>query len=140
MNIYMCASSQEIPRVIDCIGLIKAAIDVPMRVVSSWPYVVTQVGEANPVNATHQDRWKWAYKDMQEVALCNLLWVLMPKPGLVSAGAFWEFGFAKANNKIIIVSGPGQVHSVFTALATMQFDDDLSAFSYISDLASFGIQ
>jgi hypothetical protein len=99
--------------------------------------VIREVGEANPMNSSREDRMKWAALDLNQVTQANVFWLLLPE-GKPSAGAFTEFGFAlmlqqvahqarlagveDAPDMMVMVSG--KESSIFTALATYFATDE----------------
>ena len=112
MRVYVAGSSNELTRAKAAIALVRAA---GHEVTSDWPPVIEKQGEANPRDVTIVLRAGWADMATRGITLADVVWLLAPEVGM-ARGAFFEFGFAFAQGKPVIVSGPEHACSVFTAL------------------------
>jgi hypothetical protein len=137
MKIYVAGASSEIERAEKWMAALREA---GVEVTSSWPEIIREVGAANPMEASREDRLLWSAQDLAEVSNSNVFWFLLPE-GKPTAGAYTEFGYAvfmgaaasEARNAgitgaplfWIIVSG--EETSIFTALAD-HFGTDEQAF------------
>lgn len=132
MKIYLAASAAppELHRVNNAIAACRNAGFI---VSSTWPSVVNAVGDANPRDATCEQRSEWAAQDLREVAVCDVLWMLVPH-GVPTRGAWLEAGFAHALGKPLVFSGPSTHQSVFCALGE-EFDSDDSALVHLKMIA-----
>jgi len=125
-SVYVAASSRDIERAELAMNKLR---DAGIDVTSTWIDTIRKVGDANPQNATNEQRRSWSGADVAEVMNSDALWLLMPKSP--SFGATFEFGFAFAKGLVTWASGPDHRTSIFTALATHQFDSDEDAFDDI---------
>lgn len=117
MKIYIAGASAEIERVERAIRLARLA---GFQVTVDWPAEAREVGAANPVGATDEQRRHWTERLVSGVDAAKIVWLLYPtRP---SAGCWVEFGRAQAKGIYTIVSGRGD--SIFRASATEQADDD----------------
>ena len=138
MKLYIGASSAETSR---AIKYSRAAAwtaeegNTGIQVVSRWPYAVEERGFSNPKGMSTSDTFSICYRDLCDLKAAEWLWILMPPATEVSAGAFWEFGFAYANNKYVCISGPNQDASVFTSFATVRFNTDDEALKFLIGIA-----
>ena len=130
-SIYVAASSHEIDRAERCMAALRAA---GIIVTSTWPTTIRNVGDANPMTATREQRYPWADGDIAEVNGASGFLLLMPQKA--SQGAFFEFGFAFASEKVTWVSGPNQGASIFTALANHHHDTDEEAIASVINFAA----
>jgi hypothetical protein len=105
------------------------------RVTSTWVGHVESVGQANPDNMPESDRYAYSYSDLCELEQANWLWLLMPEPPLISAGAFLEFGYALARGINVCISGPGQMASIFTSMADVRFREDTEAVEFFKKIS-----
>lgn len=136
LSVYIGGSSSpgEIERVKRNTEAILS-ISRPTKVTSTWWKHVENVGEANPPSLSHADQFAYSYCDLAEVDSADWLWVQMPPNGVVSAGAFFEFGYALKGGKKIVISGPGQFKSIFSAMAHVRFDTDEQAVEFFRKIA-----
>lgn len=125
-SVYVAASSAEMSRAVTWMERLKLA---GIRVTSNWPALIAEVGDANPLDATQEQRFTWASRQRREVASADLLWLLMPVGG--SFGAMWELGCADGLGKIQVVSGEGIKRTIFTAFAVQSFDTDEDGFAFV---------
>jgi len=137
MRIYVMASSAEIERAKKMMAALRGH---GIEVVSTWPEVIEQVGEANPMGAPREQRARWAVDDLNELQQATAAWLLLPaKP---STGAAVELGYAYCMAAMaakgrelglpvpeyhLVVSGVET--SIFTALSR-HFPTDEEALAY----------
>lgn len=120
MKVYVSASSKEIGRARLWMNKLRRA---GIEVTSTWVECITSVGDANPAHATRGQRIAWAQKDLDEIDAADVMWLLMPQTP--TSGAWLEYGYAIMRDKMLLVSGPDQTRSIFTALAeSYETDDD----------------
>lgn len=118
MRVYVAGSSRQLGRVRAAMERLKAA---GHTVVHDWPTIIEAQGEANPADATQDERWDWAIDDLAGVKAADCLWFLVPAEE--GAGAFVELGYALAIGKPVICSGTYQ-RSIFTSMAVCYDRDD----------------
>lgn len=131
-SVYVASSSADIDRAERWMGLLAKG---GLAVTSTWPKVVRTVGDANPREATMDQRCGWASCDLAEVKACDLLWFLVPAHE-GGHGAFYETGYADALDKVSVFSGDTK-KSIFTARGH-EFADDTEAFAWILRMAKDG--
>ena len=126
MRVYVAASSSQIDRAKDAMRILAEA---GHEVTSDWTRMIEDRGEANPADASLEERRAWSEEDLYRgVARCDALWLLMPSDR-PSFGAGVEFGFALGDGAIrTVVSGLCEA-SIFTALADACYDRDDLAFA-----------
>jgi hypothetical protein len=125
VRVYVAASSSQIDRAKDAMRILAEA---GHEVTSDWTRTIEDRGEANPADASFEERRDWAAEDVRGVAVCDVLWLLMPSDR-PSFGAGVEFGFALGDGAIrTVVSGLCEA-SIFTALADACYDRDDLAFA-----------
>lgn len=126
-SIYVAGSSAELAR---AQGWIDALTAHDIKVTSSWPTVITQVGDANPA-VDDALRRKYALDDFAQIDAADVLWLLVPtsSPG---RGAYAELGYAYAQHKVIACSGATD-QSIFTSLGRCT-PYDAEAFGWMLDL------
>lgn len=125
LSVYVGGSSDSLARVRWAEDqLVRAGISV----VSTWPSVVTKVGNANPRAASVDDRAEWTLKDLAEVESADLFWFLVPSPG-TTRGAWVELGYAHAVGRAVVISGD-TLQSIFCALGH-EFGTDEEALAFI---------
>lgn len=129
LSVYVAASSAEISRALAVTSVLRQR---GVTVVSTWPEVIMQVGEANPRGATVAQRRAWSGGCLQEVAACDVLLLLAPVDDH-GRGAYWEAGAAHAQRKGLVVSGDS-LQSVFGAQA-VEFRTDAEAIAHVVELA-----
>lgn len=138
MYVYLAASSREIERVRHVASLVNEHnLTHPesenIILSTAWWDVISARGEANPVDAPFHERMKYAADDLQGVKGSDVLWLLYPRLGQSSVGCFWEAGYADALGLEIVISGPGQEHSIFTTRGCT-FETDVGALDYLQTL------
>jgi hypothetical protein len=125
VRVYVAASSSQIDRAKDAM---RTLAEAGHEVTSDWTRMIEDRGEANPADASFEERRDWAAEDVRGVAVCDVLWLLMPSDR-PSFGAGVEFGFALGDGAIrTVVSGLCEA-SIFTALADACYDRDDLAFA-----------
>lgn len=129
-GIYIAGSSREVPRV-------RAAMDIArlagLVVTLDWTRDVELVGQANPPDASESDCRRWATADLIAIDRAVFFWLLYPQHP--SPGAFFEFGAAWRAGRTLIVSGPGQNGSIFSALAHGRVEDDAEVHALLRAVA-----
>lgn len=133
LKVYVGGSSTELDRNRLVSQMLEAKLDID--VTSSWAERVTKAGEANPPNMHEVDRYAAAYSDLSELSNSDWLLLLMPPKGVVSAGAFLEFGYALARSIKVCVSGLDQNASIFTAMSDVSVMSDTDAYRFFQKLA-----
>lgn len=155
MKIYVGGSSAEMPRAKGWMNLLRIA---GHTVTSTWVENIEKVAElkklephlaANPMDAPREARAEWSRVDLDELTSADLLWMLLPSPGMkVSAGAYCELGYAlmyavvRNEARTMIGGSPSPVpeyaimcsgveQSIFTALVR-HYDEDQLAFDAIN--------
>ncbi len=132
-SVYVAASSTDTARAqewVDRLGL------AGINVVSTWLNTIASVGEANPREATKQQRAGWSAADLGELRACDLLWFLVPPADKPTRGAWLEVGFAEAAGKLLVCSGDTK-QSIFCALGD-EYAHDVDAFAHICRLVRVG--
>lgn len=132
-SVYVAASSSEMARAKEWINRLRHA---GLRVTSTWPEVIASVGSANPRDAADEDRHGWAFQDLTEIDQADLLWFLVPREAN-GRGAYFESGYARARDKVLILSGDTK-QSVFAALG-FEYEHDVDAFARICRIAREGL-
>lgn len=133
MSVYIAASSSEMDRAEKW----KKALEAEgVQVNSTWIDVIRNQpnGEANPRDATIEQKKAWCLKDVKEALGSSVLWLLMPQ-GPHSFGATFEYAFYVAlspDHNQHFVSGDYK-RSIFTSFSTC-FDKDEDAFEAIVKL------
>ncbi len=92
MKVYVAASSSEMERAKLAIEMLAA---VGIECTSRWYATIVAVGEGNPADATHADRLQWAQDNLDDIKRSDVVWMLVPSPGVMSHGAFFELGFTR---------------------------------------------
>jgi hypothetical protein len=123
VKVYVAASSKQIDRARAAMDRLRAA---GHTVTHDWTASIAEVGCANPIDATRQQRRNWALDDLQGVLEADVLWVLMPADH-DSFGAGVEFGRAIDSDVSRIVCS-GACASIFTSLADAEYGRDDQAF------------
>lgn len=139
MVIYLAASSAEMDRVRAVVAMVEeynktAKPAAKIELAARWWDVISARGDANPVDAPFHERLKYANDDLDGVRQAEVLWLLFPGIGRNSIGCFWEAGVADERGTEIVISGPGQERSIFTARGS-SYAEDASAFEYLASLA-----
>ena len=111
------------------------SINQRVIVTSTWWKHVESAGQSNGVDLSLNEQFAYSYCDISEVDAATWLWVQMPPLGLISAGAFFEFGYAYRADKRILVSGPGQHASIFTSMADIRCETDEEAIEFFKKIA-----
>lgn len=131
MTIYVCGSSDEMARAAHWMHRLELA---GIEVVSTWVQVIAvEGGDANPRDATPEQRRAWSGADIFEVGAADLVWMLVPIRAS-GRGAYFELGVGHALRKHLVASGD-TLQSVFTAQA-LEFATDDDAFDHICRFAA----
>lgn len=145
MKVYIAAASSEIDRaefffkLLTCQGI---------ECTSSWIANVRSVGEGNPIAATFEDRRRWALDNLLAIEASAIVWILAPKAGVFSHGAFFELGYAIARARSSattswvastsvrpkVLASSGDHRWVFLALADQLFKTDIEALEVLYTL------
>lgn len=128
-RVYVAGSSHELARARRWMDRLR---EEGFEITHDWVTEIENVGQANPPDATPQQRHDWAVNDLNRVADADILWLLAPAEG-EGRGAYAELGTAYTLGREIVVSGPTK-QSIFCALGE-EFPDDEAAFAYILFLA-----
>lgn len=137
VTVYIAASSSEIDRVLNWSAALRYA---GVRVVSTWPETIALVGDANPRDATRQQRREWVRQDLAEVDNSRLVWFLVPPIDKPTRGAWVELGYnlgawtwdSKGETRLVCSGDTKQ--SIFCALGE-EFASDEEAFAWIVERA-----
>ncbi len=129
-KVYVAGASAEIERARTMISLLEAA---GIHVTSTWPSIIDSVGDANPRDASRDDRRRLSSICLEQVREADLLWFLVPPKDRPSSGAWVETGCAIDRGKLVIASGDTK-QSIFPSLA-IELDDDHAALALIRKLA-----
>lgn len=134
-GVYVATSSKEIDRASRWMSALRAK---GIKVTSTWIDVISAQpnGEANPRDASDEQKQTWCLKDVREALGSQVFWLLMPE-GPMSFGASFEYGFYVALSPDLeqaahVVSGDYR-KSIFTSFSTC-FDTDEAAFAAILSL------
>lgn len=134
-NVYVSASSVDMDRATYWMERLKMA---GISVVSTWAKVIAeQGGDANPREASNDQRRQWSNVDLGEIRACDLLWFLVPDKDKPTRGAWLEVGFADAVDKVLVFSGDTK-QSIFCSLGS-EHESDIDAFATICRHAREGI-
>lgn len=141
MKVYVAASSSEMERAKNAIAMLTA---IGIECTSRWVATIERVGDANPAEATREDRVQWAQDNLDDIERSDAVWMLAPSPGVMSHGAFFELGFAIAlrNNRAFlegvltprIVASGGDHRWVFLALADFVEPNDAMGLDAVVEL------
>lgn len=134
--LYLAGSSSEIPRVKAAAALIdrintRNLGSAQIVITHRWWEEVEEVGSANPVNASFNQRLSWAKDDLDGVKSADFFWLLFPEHATLSGGCFWEAGYADALDTEMIISGPS-IRSIFGSRGS-EFEADAAAAQYLED-------
>jgi hypothetical protein len=128
VKVYIAAAATDVLRVqLWTRRLTEVGIDV----VSTWVETILTVGEANPRDASIEQRFEWSASDLDQVDSAGLLWLLVPLPPSITRGAWLEFGYAHARGLELVSSGDTK-QSIFCALGE-EYATDKEAFVAICD-------
>lgn len=119
-RIYVAASSAELERARRAMDLVVAE---GWELANDWVSTIQAVGEANPADASDEERSGWAVAAIEAVRKSDALWFLVPQVGH-GRGAYVELGCAATLWIPIVVSGPGRAQSIFTAYGVPAATDD----------------
>jgi hypothetical protein len=132
--IYIAGASKEVNRAAKWMA---ACRKVGLTVTSTWIENIAEVAKvrtngdfaaaANPIKASRADRVQWSDDNLRGIRSANHLWLLIPEHGVMSHGAFFEFGFAFADGTMTYASGKDH-SAIFTAKADWLCETDEQAF------------
>ena len=129
-GVYVAGSSAEIER---ARGWMQKLRERGVHVSSTWPEVVAaEGGQANPRDATVEQRKGWSLTDIKQATGSQVFWLLMPQ-GPHSFGAAFEYGFFVAlcpDGKATHVVSGDHLRTIFTAFS-LCYDSDEEAFEVI---------
>jgi len=122
MKVYIAGASKEIDLVEKYVHAVRNLGHV---ITHDWCATIRKVGDANPRDLPRDENAAFAKEDLNGVATCDLLWLLIPQNN--SAGCWIEFGYALCRQNWrtprIIVSGDfGK--SIFCALSGVECYSD----------------
>jgi hypothetical protein len=124
--VYLAGASRELDRArFWRLRLVHAGV----AVASTWIDNISQVGAANPRDASPDQRRGWTWQCLAEVRHASVLWMLVPAIGAETRGAWSELGYAAAiytpgRERIICSGDTGQ--SIFTALGEEHETDEFA--------------
>jgi hypothetical protein len=125
-TVYLAGASREIEL---CERWMQRLRDAGHVITYDWCANIRRVGDANPREATEEQRREWSATDVLSAAKSEVFWLLMPtKP---TVGAWFEFGAVyQTGGPRTLVSGDWR-GSIFTALADHRFDKHQDALDWI---------
>lgn len=133
MNFYVCAGSSEMPLARSVMASLRT---MGHAITHDWVAEIERAGgNANPRDATEEQRRAWSYADLAGVERADVFWMLVPERP--SFGASFEFSFAvfmqaPSAGRLTIVSGDWR-QSIFTSLASHRFDDHEQALIWVRE-------
>lgn len=132
MKAYLAGASAELELCKHWRDRLRAA---GVEITHDWIATIEAVGDANPADASREQRAKWADEDLDGVANADVFWLLMPPPGR-GWGAGVELGYAVGRKDYgthvtIVVSGDDS-HTIFGGLAPHYFATHEEAFHHIT--------
>src|SRR5271163_2783065 len=89
MKVYIAGASKEIDLVE---RYVRAVRNLGHVITHDWCAEIRKVGDANPRDLPRGEVAMFALEDLNGVATCDLLWLLIPQNN--SAGCWIEFGYA----------------------------------------------
>ena len=142
-SVYVAASSKEMPRAKRVMELLRKS---GLIVTSTWCEEIDKVGQANPLDASEDDRVRWSETDLNEVEAADCLLHLYPLVGS-GFGSGVELGTMltlrkhsePSSPKFVISVGENRRSSIFTALADVQCDTDDEGIAAVVRLATLGV-
>lgn len=130
MKVYVAGSSRELPRAKRVIAALR---ERGITVTHDWPAQIEAVGEANPVDASDEQRFTWAWDCLEALqdAECSLF--LLPETE--TTGMWVELGYALSMPKTVFMAG--EHASIFTATVdyTQRAANDDVAVEWIAEMA-----
>jgi hypothetical protein len=133
LKIYVAGSSDNRERVKYCISQLRLH---NIECTSSWVTIIEneQHGVPNPGDAKHEDRFRWASHNIEDINRAHLLWFLVPALPTVTRGGWFELGYAyakiSAGAPLVAICSGETKQSVFTAFH-QEFADDQAALRWI---------
>lgn len=124
--VYVAGASAEIDQCEHWMGRLRA---LGHRISYDWCANIRRVGNANPREATEEQRHEWSRTDIDAALVSDVFWLLMPTRPTV--GAWVEFGAVRqTGGPRTLVSGDWRA-SIFTSLADERFDKHEDALDWI---------
>lgn len=130
MSIYLATGSADIELAEHWIRRLR---EHGHYITYDWPANVRKVGDANPREATEDERSMWSDSNLRGARSAMTFWLLVPsKP---SIGCWFEMGYAAAWRVAprIVVSGDWR-GTIFTSIADHRFDTHEEAFDFLNTL------
>lgn len=125
MRIYVCGGSSEMDTIAERMRQLR---EMGHMITHDWVATIRSVGEANPRQASHKDRLRWAAEDLRGIEEAHIVWAMLPvKP---SFGCAFELGFACGQGHHVIVSGDWRA-SIFSAQAEARFNEHDHALAWL---------
>ncbi len=90
------------------------------EITHDWVSIIMDRGEANPTDASVEERRAWADEDLAGVRAADAMVLLMPEGS--GLGCFWEAGYAQALGIPMLVVGQAS-RTIFSAGAVCCADD-----------------
>lgn len=129
-GVYLAGSSMDMDRARKWHARLTEA---GVWVTSTWIESITRVGQANPRDASAQDRRRWASGCFAEVGRSTVFWSLIPDGDRPTRGKWAELGYAYGIALPIVCSGDTK-SSVMCALG-FEYLSDEDAFKHVVALA-----
>lgn len=125
-SVYVAGGSSEAEL---CASWMQRLRDAGHTIAVDWVANIRAVGDANPREASENDRYRWTEDDLDGASDADVFWLLVPeKP---SIGCWVELGWcSRVSGAQIIVSGDWR-KSIFTSLADARYDTHDEAFAAI---------
>lgn len=127
MNIYLAGASAEADM---CASYMARLREAGRHITLDWPANIRAVGDANPRDASHQDRLRWTMDDIRGVHDAEIFWLLVPTAH--SIGCWAEFAIAWQGRQHLIVSGDWR-RTIFTSLADERYGTHEEAFAALTE-------
>lgn len=132
MTIYVAGSSKQLDRARNAIEALRNAGHI---VTHDWVEQVDLVGDANPPDASDEQRCVWAWDDLDGVRNADVALFLLPSDH-ASFGMGVEFGYAVRHREVrpeLRIMTAGCTDSIFAALADACFDTDGQAIDSLGE-------
>jgi hypothetical protein len=117
--LYVAGASAEIDAIEKWIRALEQA---GFQITFDWTKQVRHLGEANPREASWEDRYQWMTPNRDGVLRAQFFWLLIPSGGL-SVGCWVEYGMAVKstfNRPVVFISGDVE-STIFSAAADHRF-------------------
>lgn len=113
LRVYIAGASAERSRVRDAMTL---AAERGLRVTFDWLAEIERVGTANPPDLDQAQ--VSAFADLRAIDEADVVWLLAPREGVVTTGAWAELGYALGRRVPVVVSGiEPHMRCLFASLA-----------------------